>query len=104
MFDLFRLLRSKLAAVFAAAMLAACSPSIGSGGGDGVDAGDGQNGNGNGSGGCFNLECLQAECEGGGTTTVSGFVHIPSGEIPLPNVDVWVPNADIAPIGARGDL
>src|SRR5688572_1013853 len=46
---------------------------------------------------CVNLECLQVDCPGGGTTSVSGVVNIPAGNLPLPNVIVYVPNAPVQP-------
>jgi hypothetical protein len=47
---------------------------------------------------CVNLQCQQEDCQGGGTTRLSGVVTIPSGELPLPNVFVYVPNAEVEPI------
>jgi hypothetical protein len=43
------------------------------------------------------LRAKQVTCPGGGTTSVSGTVYIPSGQLPLYNVMVYVPDADLRP-------
>lgn len=40
----------------------------------------------------------QVSCEGDATTTVSGTVYIPSGQLPLYNVMVYVPETELAPL------
>lgn len=40
----------------------------------------------------------QVECEGGATTTVTGTVYIPSGQLPLYNAMVYVPETQLAPL------
>jgi hypothetical protein len=42
----------------------------------------------------------QVSCEGDATTTVSGTVYIPSGQLPLYNVMVYVPETELAPLQA----
>src|ERR1700687_1463723 len=51
--------------------------------------------------GCVNLECRQAACPDGGTTTVTGKVYDPSGQVPLYNAMVYVPNGQIQPFPPR---
>lgn len=92
-----------------------CSAGTCTGGGDGGPQGDGgQNGsdggrtdggqrgdggqNGGGDGGCVNLQCQQVTCSDGGTTTVTGKVYDPSGQVPLYNALVYVPNGPVKPI------
>lgn len=49
---------------------------------------------------CLDGRCTQAACEEGVTTTVSGIVHDPSGQLPLYNVTVYVPNGEVRPFSS----
>ena len=61
------------------------------------DGGNGDNG-GASSGPCVNLQCQQVKCADGASTTLTGTVFTPSGELPLYNVTVYVPNKELDPI------
>jgi hypothetical protein len=75
--------------------------------GDGGTNGQGDGGtNGQGDGGadagCVGLECQQVTCADGGTTTLTGKVYDPSGQVPLYNAVVYVPNAPLEPFSDAG--
>jgi hypothetical protein len=44
-----------------------------------------------------NLQCAQVTCTGGGTTSLTGQVFDPSGQVPLYNAIVYVPNGQVQP-------
>lgn len=89
----------------------------GTGGGTGGQAGGmgGNGGNGGNGGGapmtlpdggpCAGLQCQVATCTGGTSTTLTGKVYDPGGNVPLYNAIVYVPNAALKqfPTGATCD-
>jgi hypothetical protein len=52
---------------------------------------------------CVNLCQQQVDCPAGGTTSVSGTVYTPAGNLPLYNVTVYVPNAPLDAIPTGND-
>ncbi len=46
---------------------------------------------------CAGLACRQVTCSGGATTSLSGVVYTPAGDLPLYNAIVYVPNGPVQP-------
>ena len=75
-----------------------CVGPNGGGGGAGNGAGGSGNGAGGagGAGGCTGLQCQQVGCGGGNaSTTLTGSVYTPKGDLPLYNAIVYVPNGPV---------
>ncbi len=82
------------AAVLVSVVVAGCGDDSGGGGGDG----DG--GSGTAVDACVGLECAVVSCTGGVSTTLTGKVFAPNGNLPLYNVTVYVPRDPVAPLPA----
>jgi hypothetical protein len=88
--------RTALGAALTAALAMACGPSGATDSDSGTDDPDGRL---NGDGGpCQGLECFQVDCDGGGTTSISGVVTAPNGTLPLYNATVYVPTGEVGPL------
>ncbi len=49
---------------------------------------------------CIGLQCRQIVCPGGGTTSISGYVTTPKGDLELYNVIVYVPQTPLTPFAS----
>jgi hypothetical protein len=78
-----------------------CENNGGGGGSGGGDGGGGSNVGGGGSS-CTGLECQQVSCPAGTTTTLTGKVYTPAGDLPLYNAIVYVPNGPVQPFPDGG--
>jgi hypothetical protein len=76
-----------------------CVPGSGDGGNDGGSDGGSDGGGTLPDGGqCTNLKCRQVSCPPGTTTSLTGSVYDPSGQVALYNAIVYVPNAPVEPL------
>lgn len=89
-------LRPALGSTLVAALALGCGPSGASDTDSGTDDPDGRL-NGDGAP-CQGLECFQVDCDGGGTTSISGVVTAPNGTLPLYNATVYVPRGEVGPL------